>query len=106
MCLGREHGYCSVQNWARRKLRSVPTFTTGFTSLEMKRRQSDNRKKCFRYAARLVWGFLGKNCRREHNGCVVIGVRYMFPDPEGDYNMGYKGSQATIIYIYSNRNGY
>ena len=70
----------SVQKkWAQRKLRTVPTFTTGFMSLEIKRRQSDNRKKCVRYAARLVWGFLGKNCRREHYRCVVIGAGYMYP---------------------------
>jgi hypothetical protein len=61
--------------------------------LVVKERLSQNRKKCFRYAAKLVWGYLGKNCCREHYGCVKIGVRSMYPDPDGKY-MGVKHKHA------------
>jgi hypothetical protein len=49
-----EQNTASGEKWAKRKLQSEPGFTTGHTSLEMKRGQADNCKKCFRYAARLV----------------------------------------------------
>jgi hypothetical protein len=58
-----------VVEWAQeRQLPDVPNFTMGVTTLEVKEILSQNRKKCFRYAAKLVcWGYLlGKNCRREH----------------------------------------
>jgi hypothetical protein len=60
-------------------------YTTGFTTLVVKERPSQNHKKCFRYAAKLVWAYLGKNCRREHCRCVKIGVHSMYPDPDGKY---------------------
>jgi hypothetical protein len=94
-CVWEQHTI-SLERWAKRNLRCEPGFMTGQRSLEMKRQQSDNPKKCFQYAARLVWGYLRKNCSREHYGCVIIGALYMFPDPEGDY-MGYRGSEASVI---------
>jgi hypothetical protein len=74
-----------VKEWEQRKLQDVPGFSTGFTALVMKEILLQNRKKFFRYATQLVWGYLCKNCRREHYGCVKIGGRSMCPDPNGKY---------------------
>jgi hypothetical protein len=86
-----------AEKWAQMKLRSsVPGYTTGFTSLKMKERLLYSHNKCFCYATRLVWGYLGKKCHRERYRCVVIGVRCMHPNPDGDY-MGHRVAQVSII---------